>query len=119
MLEAFVITLREGLEAFLIVAIVVAYLRKMERSDLISAVRWGIAASILLSVAASMAAQRLANQALLEGTLALAAAAFTVAFGMQAWRSVMHASRKIEGASSRRPITWGASAILGYSVLSF
>ena len=34
MLQAFVITLREGLEAFLIVAISLAYLRKSGRGDL-------------------------------------------------------------------------------------
>ena len=46
MLQAFVITLREGLEAFLIVAISLAYLRKTGRRALIPAVRWGIVASI-------------------------------------------------------------------------
>ena len=36
MLQAFVITLREGLEAFLIVAISLAYLRKTGRPGLVS-----------------------------------------------------------------------------------
>ena len=35
MLQAFVITLREGLEAFLIVAISLAYLRKSGRGELV------------------------------------------------------------------------------------
>ena len=43
MLQAFVITLREGLEAFLIVAISLAYLRKSGRRELVPAVHWGIA----------------------------------------------------------------------------
>jgi len=38
MLQAFVITLREGLEAFLIVAISLAYLKKSGRRSLIPAV---------------------------------------------------------------------------------
>ena len=42
MLPAFVITLREGLEAFLIVAISLAFLRKSGRQQLIPAVHWGI-----------------------------------------------------------------------------
>ena len=42
MLQAFVITLREGLEAFLIIAISLAYLRKSGRVSLIPAVHWGI-----------------------------------------------------------------------------
>jgi len=41
MVQAFVITLREGLEAFLIVAISVAYLKKSGRRELISACRGG------------------------------------------------------------------------------
>src|SRR5438132_1416927 len=46
MLQAFVITLREGLEAFLIVAISLAYLRKTGQQQLLPAVRWGILASV-------------------------------------------------------------------------
>ena len=42
MLQAFVITLREGLEAFLIVAISLAYLRKTGRRELMPAMHWGI-----------------------------------------------------------------------------
>ena len=38
MIQAFVITLREGLEAFLIVAISLAYLRKSGRQELVPAV---------------------------------------------------------------------------------
>jgi hypothetical protein len=68
MLQAFVITLREGLEAFLIVAISLAYLRKSARHELIPAVHWGIAASIALSIAAGLLLQRASNQALWEGS---------------------------------------------------
>ena len=49
MVQAFVITLREGLEAFLIVAISLAYLRKSGRRELIPAVHWGIGLAVLLS----------------------------------------------------------------------
>ena len=45
MLEAFVITLREGLEAFLIVALSLAYLRKTGRRELVKAVYAGIVAA--------------------------------------------------------------------------
>ena len=47
MLQAFVITLREGLEAFLIVAISLAYLRKTGRPQLVAAVHWGIGVAIV------------------------------------------------------------------------
>ena len=49
MLQALVITLREGLEAFLIVAISLAYLRKSGRVELVPAVRWGIGAALVVS----------------------------------------------------------------------
>ena len=67
MLQAFVITLREGLEAFLIVAISLAYLRKSGRHQLIPAVHWGIGLSVLLSIGAGVLFQRASNQALWEG----------------------------------------------------
>ena len=49
-LQSFVITLREGLEAFLIVAISLAYLERPVGVQLIPAVKWGIAISIALSI---------------------------------------------------------------------
>ncbi len=52
MVQAFVITLREGLEAFLIVAISLAYLRKTGRTHLTSAVHWGIGIAVALSCGA-------------------------------------------------------------------
>ena len=53
MLNIFVLTLREGIEAFLIVAITLAYLRQTKRNALAAAVYWGTAAAILLSAVAS------------------------------------------------------------------
>src|SRR6187402_2255632 len=73
MLRAFVITLREGLEAFLIVAISLAYLKKSQQHRLIGAVHWGIGVSLLLSAGAAYLFSQAANQALWEGVLALAA----------------------------------------------
>ena len=67
MLQAFVITLREGLEAFLIIAISLAYLRKSGRRELIPAVHWGIGLSVLLSVGGGIGA--IARVALLEVAL--------------------------------------------------
>ncbi len=49
MYQAFMIVLREGIESFLIVAIVFAYLRKTNRHQLLSAVNWGTLGAVLLS----------------------------------------------------------------------
>ena len=86
MLQAFVITLREGLEAFLIVAISLAYLRKSGRSALVPAVHWGIALSIVLSVIAAILFQRASNQALWEGILAIVAAVLVATLIVHMWR---------------------------------
>src|SRR5262249_20875667 len=51
MVQAFVITLREGLEGFLIIAIGVAYLRRTGREALVPALGWGTLAGIIASSA--------------------------------------------------------------------
>jgi high-affinity iron transporter len=48
---AFLITLREGIEAALIVSILLAYLRQLGRSDRASLVWWGTGAAIAVSIA--------------------------------------------------------------------
>ena len=67
MAQAFVITLREGLEAFLIVAISLAYLRKTGRAQLTAAVHWGIGVAIAISAAAGYLLFNAANQEFLRG----------------------------------------------------
>ena len=101
MLQSFVITLREGLEAFLIVAISLAWLRKARRDDLIPAVRWGIVTSVILSVAAGMLFARAQNQALWEGILAIAAAAMVASLTIHMWRAARRMRTDIEGHLSR------------------
>src|SRR4051812_44583925 len=87
MIQAFVITLREGIEAFLIVAISLAYLKKTGRQALLSAVHWGIALSVALSIGAGVLLARANNQALWEGVLALAAAVLVASLTVHMWRA--------------------------------
>ena len=97
MLQAFVITLREGLEAFLIIAISLAYLRKSGRRELISAVHWGIGLSVLLSIGAAYLFQQASNQALWEGVLAIAAAVSVATLTVHMWRTAKKIKSEIEG----------------------
>jgi high-affinity iron transporter len=113
MLQAFVITLREGLEAFLIIAISLAYLRKSGRHQLITAVHWGIGVSVLLSVGAGMLFQRASNQALWEGVLALAAAVLVASLIVHMWRHARRMKREIENHLEQSALRTGAKAFAG------
>jgi len=78
---AFLITLREGLEAALIVAIVMAYLRQLGRADqfgwVLAGALAGVATSIVAGAAVYLAVGELEGRAeeFTEGTIALAAVA--------------------------------------------
>ena len=72
--QAFVITSREGIEAFLIVAISLAYLRKVGRAELTRAVHWGIGTAVALSAGGGYILYHAANQEMLDGPLAILAA---------------------------------------------
>ena len=113
MLAAFVITLREGLEAFLIVAISLAYLRKSGQHQLVPAVHWGIGISLLLSVAAAVLFQRASNQALWEGVLALTAAVLVASLIVHMWRHAKRLKSEIEGSLAASAAKVGARALLG------
>jgi high-affinity iron transporter len=113
MLQAFVITLREGLEAFLIVAISLAYLRKSGRRELIPAVHWGIAAALVASIGAAYLFQRAANQALWEGVLAIAAAISVASLTVHMWRTAKRIKQDIEGHLRSSAEKQGAAAFLG------
>jgi high-affinity iron transporter len=113
MLQAFVITLREGLEAFLIVAISLAYLKKTGRRTLLPAVHWGIGVSILVSVAAGLWLARAANQALWEGTLAIFAAVLVASLTVHMWRAGRRMKAEIEGHLEASSLKVGRAAFLG------
>jgi high-affinity iron transporter len=113
MLQAFVITLREGLEAFLIIAISLAYLRKSGRRELIPAVHWGIGLSVLLSIGAAYLFQQASNQALWEGILAIVAAVSVATLTVHMWRTAKKIKSEIEGHLSESTAKTGAAAWLG------
>jgi high-affinity iron transporter len=113
MLQAFVITLREGLEAFLIVAISLAYLRKTGRPQLVSAVHWGIAVAVVVSAGAAYLFQQANNQALWEGVLALTAAVLVASLIVHMWRHAKRIKKDIETRLESSATQVGAKAMLG------
>jgi len=113
MAQAFVITLREGLEAFLIVAISLAYLRKTGRNNLTAAVHWGIVIALAISVGAGYLLFNAANQEFLEGPLALVAAASVTWMVVHMWRAGRRMKGDIEGRLQSSSLRGGATAFLG------
>ncbi len=78
MLQAFIITLREGVEASLIVGIIFAYLGKIGRPELKRTVFWALGSAIAASVLGAVLLSRLQfNPDIFEGWVMLVAAFFT------------------------------------------
>lgn len=113
MLQMFVITLREGLEAFLIVAISLAYLKKTGRRALVPAVHWGILTAAALSVTAGVLLHQGARQSLWEGILALVAAVLVGTLIIHMWRAGRKLKRHIEGRLEESALKTGAAAAFG------
>jgi len=118
MMQAFVITLREVLEAFLIVAISLAYLRKTGRRGLIPAIHWGIVASIALSIGAGVLLARARNQSLWEGILGIAAAFMVASLTIHMWRAGRHMKKDIEGKLAASSLKTGPAAFWGVFVFT-
>src|SRR5690348_10012271 len=79
MLQAFIVTLREGIEAALIVGIALAYLVKIGRFDLRRSVYAALAAAFLGSLGFAVLLSRTKwNQDIFEGWIMLAAAFFVI-----------------------------------------
>src|SRR5580693_1024547 len=79
MLQAFIITLREGVEASLIVGIVFAYLSKIGRPELKRTVFWALGSAIAASVAGAVVLARTQfNSDVFEGWVMLGAATFVI-----------------------------------------
>ena len=94
MLEAFIVTLREGVEAALIVGITLAYLSKINRPELRKSVYAALISAFVgsLGVAALLSRTRW-NQDIFEGWVMLAAAFFVVTMII----FMMKTGRKLKG----------------------
>jgi high-affinity iron transporter len=86
LLQAFVMVLREGFESFLIVAIILSYLRSRGQKWLYQAVYAGIAVALLASFLAGLALIKGVNQALWEGVLGLVTIAMVGTLVIHMWR---------------------------------
>lgn len=113
MFNAFMITLREGIEAFLIVAITLSYLRKTGRAALGRAVHLGVGVALVTSYLASLLFAQADNQPLWEGVLALFTAVLVGTFTVQVLRTSKFMKQEIEGQIAQLAQRKGAWAFLG------
>jgi high-affinity iron transporter len=120
MFNAFMITLREGIEAFLIVSITLTYLRKTGRAALGRAVHLGVGVALVASYLASLLFARAENQPLWEGILALFTAVLVGTFTVQVLRTSKSMRRDIEGrieqVAEKKDI-WAFVGVFAFTVL--
>lgn len=104
MSQAFVVVLRESFEAFLIVAIIMAYLEKTRRPQLLPAVYWGIGGSIGLSTVLAIGMVKTANEPLWEGIFGLLSALLVGGLVIQMWMTAAHLKRDMENRLTQRTV---------------
>ena len=112
MLQALIVTLREGVEAALIVGITLAYLSKIGRPDLRRTVYAGLVAAVLGSIAGAVVLSRFPefNEDKFEGWVMLVAAFFVVSmviFMMRAGRKMKGEIETRVGALAGKGSSWG------------
>src|SRR5579864_6573083 len=98
MLQAFIVTLREGVEAALIVGITLAYLTKIGRIDLRKSVFAALGAAFVGSIGVAVLVSRLhLNEDIVEGWVMLAAAFFVITMIIFMMRTGKKMKGEIEG----------------------
>jgi len=101
MLQAFIVVFREGFESFLIVGIILAYLRRIGRHELIPAMYWGIGASLIASAGLGYMLSKGVNEALWEGVFGVVTIVLVGSLVIHMWKAGAHMKRDMEGRLSR------------------
>jgi high-affinity iron transporter len=100
-LQALLVTFREGIESFLIIGVVVAYLKKSGRPGLVRGVKIGLAISLVTCTAGAWLWLQVPNQPLYEGIAALAGALVVGVLLVQMLRTGRHMRAEIEARVDR------------------
>src|SRR5215471_10451519 len=117
-LSAFLIALREGVEAALVVGIILVYLARTGRSELARYVWWGVGVAAALSLGVSVALDRWRiNGDGFEGLLLLAAAVFVISMIIWMNRVARHLRKEIERKIENYAVRAGSAA--GWGIFLF
>jgi FTR1 family protein len=119
-LSAFLIALREGVEASLIVGIILVYLSRTNRTHLVRFVWGGVAAAVALSLAVAIALERFnISEDGFEGLLLLVAAFFVVTMIVWMNRIARHLKKEIEEKVETYASRGGSAAGWGLGLFVF
>jgi high-affinity iron transporter len=114
MIQSLVIMLREGVEAALIVGIVLGYLSKTGRQSWSRYAWWGLAAAVAASLSGAYLLYRFeVSEDAYEGWLMLVGAAFVASLVYWMWRTGKELKGKIESKLSALASSPGRGAALG------
>jgi high-affinity iron transporter len=120
LLSAFLIALREGVEAALVVGIVLVYLNRTDRSNLVRWVWGGVTAAVASSLAVAIALERWkVSEDGFEGLLLLLAAVFVVTMIIWMNRVARHLKTEIEKRVEKHAAKSEFSAGLGLATFVF
>jgi len=120
MFQSLVITLREGVEAALIVGIVLGYLKKTGRQAWSCYVWWGLGAAVAASLGAAFLVHRFeVKEDAYEGWLMLAGAAFVASMVWWMWRTGKRLKREIESKLTALSSSPGRGAAFGLFLFVF
>jgi high-affinity iron transporter len=101
MLQAFIVVFREGFESFLIVGVILAYLRRIGQNRLVPAMYWGIAASVLASAGLGYMLSRGVNEALWEGVFGAVTIVLVGSLVIHMWKAGAQVKRDMENRLTR------------------
>ncbi|HEY6193465.1 MAG TPA: FTR1 family protein, partial [Candidatus Eisenbacteria bacterium] len=102
MFEALVITLREGVEAALVLAIAAGILRRQGQANRVSALLAGAGVALAGSVVLAVLATRMTyNEEIVEGTAMLVGAAFVLTLTWWMWKAAPRMKQEIEEGLAR------------------
>jgi len=102
MFEALIITLREGVEAALVLAIASGLLRRQGRGDQVGALLGGAGVALVVSVVLAVLATRLTyNEEIVEGVAMLVGAVFVLTLTVWMWRAAPRMKEEISSGLAR------------------
>lgn len=112
--------LREGIEAFLIVALAATYLRQTDRAALLAPLASGVAAAVVLSLLLGVWLHSIAVTPLVEGVLALVTAVLVGGLALHVARLGARMRAQIEARvaqAAARPGPWAAVGVFLFATL--